>query len=282
MDTTPLSRSLPVTARLLMLLGCGLAPLVAGCATEPITGRSHIMLISEDEANAMGVQAYQETLSDAELSADPAQIALVERVGTRIARVTDELLAEEGREPFEWEFKVIDAPDVANAFALPGGKVAVYTGILPITKDENGLAVVLGHEVAHAYARHGAKRVSEEVAAQFGLAAVGIAVEEVLDGENSTDMAQVAMLALGAADHFGRRLPFSRGDESAADEIGLILMARAGYDPRAAVDFWSRMQSAGGGGPPEFLSTHPAPGSRIEHIQELMPRALEEYEKAKS
>ena len=273
--------SLPGMGLCPRLICCCLAFALSGCALEPMTGRRQLMLISEENANAMGVQAYQETLSGAKLSTDSAQVAMVERVGKRIAEVTDKKMVEDGRELFEWEFKVIDAPDVPNAFALPGGKVAVYTGILPITKDEDGLAVVMGHEVAHAYARHGAKRVSEEVAAQFGIAAVGIAVDQVMEGENSTEMAQFTMLALGAVDHLGRRLPFSRGDESAADEIGLSLMAQAGYDPRAAVDFWARMEEAAGGGPMEFLSTHPAPSTRIEDLQRLMPAAVEEYEKAR-
>jgi predicted Zn-dependent protease len=243
-----------------------------------MTGRSQFALISEGEATQMGVQAYQGILAEAKLSTDTRTVAMVERVGRRIAQVTDRRMTEAGREPFQWEFKVIDDPKMANAFALPGGKVAVYTGILPITQDENGLAVVMGHEVAHAYAQHGRKRVSENVVAQLGF---GVA-EAFLGGDQTSESSQLIMAALGAGYQLGVQLPFSRGDESAADEIGLYLMAEAGYDPRAAAPFWERMQSMGGQTPPEFLSTHPDPANRIARIQELLPEALEIYERSKT
>jgi predicted Zn-dependent protease len=150
--------------------------LLAGCAVEPITGRRTFALLSEGEANTMGAQAYQQLMGEAKLGGTAAENALVLGVGRRIAKVTDTRLASEGREVYQWEFKVIDDPQTANAFALPGGKVAVYTGILPITKDENGLAVVLAHEIAHAYAQHGKKRMSEQVLSKVSLETVQTAL----------------------------------------------------------------------------------------------------------
>ncbi|MGQ9589579.1 MAG: M48 family metallopeptidase [Planctomycetota bacterium] len=275
--STNLVRGLRYERRALALAAALSGAFVAGCATEPITGRSQLALLSEEQANAMGVQAFAETLKGAKLSSNPDQVRLVEKVGRRIARVTDVRMAAEGRRPYEWEFKVIDAPDVVNAFALPGGKVAVYTGILPVAVTEAGLAVVLGHEIAHAYAQHGRKRVSENVIAQFGLSAV----EAFLGGDSASENSKLALAALGIGYKVGVELPFSRADESAADEIGLMLMAEAGYDPREAVPFWERMAKAGGGGGIEFLSTHPEPGNRAARIRELLPKALEAYEKAK-
>ncbi len=247
-----------------------------GCTAEPITGRRQLALLSEDQANAMGVQAFAEVLKDAKLSSNAEHVQLVEKVGRRIARVTDVRMAAEGRKLYEWEFKVIEAPDVVNAFALPGGKVAVYTGILPVAQTEAGLAVVLGHEVAHAYAQHGRKRVSEGLLAQIGFEAV----EAFLGGDSASEGSKLLLAALGVGYKVGVELPFSRADESAADEIGLMLMAEAGYDPREAVPFWQRMAKTGGSGV-EFLSTHPDPGNRAKRIQELLPKAIAVYEKAK-
>lgn len=278
MKTTRLAvRRILAVKRYAIALAVCLVALVS-CITEPMTGRSQFALISEGEATQMGVQAYDQILSEAKLATDSRTVAMVERVGRRIARVTDRRMAEEGRELFQWEFKVIDDPKTANAFALPGGKVAVYTGILPITQDEDGLAVVMGHEVAHAYAQHGRKRVSENVISQLGL---GVA-EAFLGGDGTSEGSQLILAALGVGYQLGVQLPFSRGDESAADEIGLYLMAEAGYDPRAAAPFWERMQSAGGQTPPEFLSTHPDPANRIARLQELLPKAMELYESSKA
>lgn len=248
-----------------------------GCMTEPMTGRRSLALLSEGEANAMGAQAYTQMLGEARLSTNAAEVAMVERVGRRIAEVTDARLRKEGREPYQWEFKVIDDPQTVNAFALPGGKVAVYTGILPVAKTDDGLAVVMGHEVAHAYAQHGRKRVSESVLAQFGFSAVDI----FLGGDEKSESSQLILGALGLGYQLGVELPFSRGDESSADEIGLMLMAEAGYDPREAPKFWDRMAAAGGVGTAEFLSTHPSPENRVERLEELLPAAMPVYEAAK-
>lgn len=262
---------------LLIVAALGLTGL-SGCVTEPITGRKLFGLISEAEANQMGALAYEQTLKDAKLSTNAAQVDLVRRVGQRIAAVVDRRMREEGKEPYDWEFKLIDAPDV-NAFALPGGKVAFYTGILPVCQGEAGVAVVMGHEIGHAYGQHGRARVSHQVVAEAGMAAVMVALED----DEPSDLSQLAVAALGLGYQVGVQLPFSRDDESAADHIGLILMAEAGYDPREAVSFWKRMSEASGGAaPPEFLSTHPSHETRVERLEELMPEALAIYEKTKA
>jgi metalloendopeptidase OMA1, mitochondrial len=229
------------------------------CQTAPITGRQQLILVSSDEENRLGIAAYEKILQEEKVSHNPQLNALVRRVGERIAAVVN-------RPDFAWEFHVIDK-DVANAFALPGGKVAVYTGILHYTQTETGLAVVIGHEVAHALARHGGERMSRSMIAQFGLAAVQA-------GLNTNDSTIVQGIALAYG--LGMELPFDRGQESEADHIGLIVMAKAGYDPRQAIPFWERM-SSDKQGPPEFLSTHPSGDTRIKQLRQWMPEALQYY-----
>lgn len=239
---------------------------VIGCQTVPVTGRSQLVLLPEREELELGLRTYQEVLGKSKLSSNPQIIAQVERVGHRIAAAT-------GRSDFRWEFKVIEDEKNKNAFALPGGKVAVYTGILQVTRDDTGLAVVLGHEVSHAIARHGAERMSQGLLAQLGLAAVMVSMR---DRDPKTVQTVGALLGAGAA--LGVILPYSRLQESEADRLGLIYMAKAGYDPRAAVEFWQRMEQASrGGAPPEFLSTHPSHGTRIGQIQQWLPEALTHY-----
>lgn len=254
--------------RPLALLAAATAALVAGaCATVPVTGRSQLLILPETEEVRMGVTAYREILSKEKVSTDPAHTALVQQVGQRIAAAT-------GRRDLPWEFKVIES-DKVNAFCLPGGKVAVYTGILPITRDEAGLAAVMGHEVAHAIARHGGERVSQTLLVQVGLASVAVAMS---NREPKTVRAVTGLLGAGAA--VGVLLPFSRQHESEADRLGLLYMARAGYDPRAARDLWVRMAQASRdrAKPPEFLSTHPSDETRIRQIEAWLPEALAVYE----
>lgn len=235
--------------------------IIFACETVPITGRQQLMLLSASEEVQLGLTAYREILSKENISQAPQVNALVQRVGRRIAAVSN-------RPDYQWEFRVIEK-DEANAFALPGGKVAVYTGMLPYTQTEAGLAVVMGHEVAHALARHGAERLSQSSAAN-ALIGLGAAVAGIQD--------PTVMQAINVAYGIGVALPFSRSQESEADQIGLILMAKAGYDPRQAVPFWQRMSAAkGGSGPPEFLSTHPAGETRIRQLQQWMPEALSHY-----
>jgi predicted Zn-dependent protease len=233
---------------------------LAACATVPITGRKQVLLLSESQEVSLGLQSYQDVLSKEKLSTDPAANALVQRVGARIAAATGKRYA--------WEFKVVDKPGTVNAFCLPGGKVVVYTGILPVTQTEAGLATVIGHEVAHAIARHGGERVSENMIANIGLEAVsaGMGAKDPTIAKNVTGL-------LGAGVQVGVLLPFSRTQESEADHLGLIYMAKAGYAPEEAVAFWQRMAAASHGAPPELLSDHPSDASRIQRIQGWLPEA---------
>ncbi len=215
----------------------------------------------------MGLTSYQQVLKKSRLSSDPVATEQVRRVGLRIAEAT-------GRTDYEWEFNLIEDKQ-ANAFCLPGGKVAVYTGILPITRDDAGLAAVLGHEVSHAIARHGGERVSQGLLVQVGLAATQVALLR-----NDPVMVQQVTALLGAGATVGLILPWSRTQESEADHLGLIFMAKAGYDPHAARDLWVRMAEAAkrSGRPPEFLSTHPAEETRIRQIEGWLPEALQYYQ----
>lgn len=239
------------------------AGLVA-CARAPYTNRSQLIVVSHEEENALGTKAFQEVVGKSRIDSRENVNRPVEEAGSRIARVADE-------PDYRWRFVVIDDPKQVNAFCLPGGKVAVYTGLFPFAQDTNGLAVVLGHEVAHALARHGAERMSQGLAAQAGGSILG-AVLGTSPGANTI------LAAYGVGAQVGVLLPYSRTQESEADHIGLILMARAGYDPRGAVAFWQRMERAGGGGAPEFLSTHPSHGTREQQIQAWLPEALRYYE----
>lgn len=242
-----------------------LAVVLAACQTVPLTGRSQLLLTSESEETKLGLTSYQEVLKKEKVSADPAANALVQKVGRRIAEAT-------GKTTYQWEFKVIDNDKTLNAFCLPGGKVAVYTGILKVTQDEAGLATVIGHEVAHAIARHGGERMSQQMVVSGLTAAAALTTDD--PGRRNLYAG-----LLGAGVTVGVLLPYSRLQESEADRMGLIYMAKAGYDPRAAVAFWQRMSDAGKGQakPPELLSTHPADATRIRQLESLMPEALAYY-----
>jgi predicted Zn-dependent protease len=260
---TAVHRRLAVATLLLLALA---APM--GCETVPYTGRRQIQLVSPTEEAQMGAQSFEQIVGKATLSTDPQINAMVQRVGSRIAAVTDL--------DVQWEFRVIQDDKQANAFALPGGKVAVYTGMLPITRDETGLAAVLAHEIAHVLARHGGERLSQQMGVQT--------VTQVLAGMASSNPATVQLVsaALGAGASVGVLLPWGRAQESEADHLGLILMAKAGYDPRAARDLWQRMADASKGQrPPEFLSTHPSEATRIQQIEGWLPEALTYYRPAR-
>ncbi len=253
------------------LVRAGLAALATtvliACATVPITGRSQLLLLSEGAETQMGLSEYRQILAKSKVSTDPALNERVARVGRRIAEAT-------GRTDYQWEFKVIEDKQV-NAFCLPGGKVAVYTGILPVARDDAGLAAIIGHEVAHAIARHGGERVSQGLIVQTGLAAFQLALSR-----RDPATVQRATALLGAGTAVGLILPWSRQQESEADHLGLIYMAKAGYHPSAARDLWVRMDEAakGKGAPPEFLSTHPATSTRIKQIEAWIPEALRYYQ----
>jgi predicted Zn-dependent protease len=255
-----------------------MATLLGACESAPVTGRSQMMLVSEDEERALGVQAYREVLAKEPLSADPQANELVEKVGRRIAAAAERPPNNLWPVPhYRWDFRTIEKNEV-NAFCLPGGKVVVYTGIFPITQTETGLAVVVGHEVAHALARHAAERLSDQKVATIGTAAAGLALAVAVGGGSGRIYAPAMMAAVGAGATVGYILPMSRTQESEADRIGLILMALAGYDPREAIVVWERMQAGTTGNrKSEWLSTHPADATRLDDIRRWMPEALQYY-----
>lgn len=252
-----------------LMVAALIAGLLQACETVPYTERRQLVLIPEDQEIAIGSKAYDQILDEAKTSNDPDATRLVRRVGSRIAQVAD-------KDDYQWEFRVIEDDKTANAFALPGGKVAVYTGLLPITQDEDGLAVVMGHEIAHALARHGAERMSQTELANL----VGAGLLELV---NAGDPRTVSLVraAYGASAQVGFLLPYGRKQESEADRIGLILMAKAGYDPRRAIRFWERMAQQSKGSPPEMLSTHPSDERRVRQIEQWLPEALKHYQRSR-
>ena len=253
--------------------------LLTGCETNPYTGRSQLLMVSADQMNQMGATQYGEVLKDPKvvISKNPQEIEPVNRVAKRIIEAAKRSKYAEAAKAFEWEVTVIKDDATKNAWAMPGGKIAVYTGIFPMAKDEAGLAAIMGHEVIHALAQHGGERMSHGVIAQAGLTVsnIGLAILGVDPALN-----QLAMAALGAGTQGLVLLPFSRKHESEADYVGLLLAADAGYDPREAIHIWERMAAASEGAPPEFMSTHPSHETRISDLKRWMPEAMAIYEGA--
>lgn len=250
--------------------------MVTGCSTVPLTGRKQLDLVSSDQVMSMSADQYRQFMSQHEIVTATAAARDVEQVGRRIAGAVGRYLQGRGEgrlvEGYRWEFHLV-REDSANAWAMPGGKVAVYTGILDVARNPNGLATVMGHEVAHAVARHGNERMSHALLTQMG----GVVLETALSHQPART-AELFMAAYGAGSQLGILLPYSRLQESEADRLGLIFMAMAGYDPRGAVAFWDRMAAEQQGGrPPEFLSTHPGHDTRIDQIRRHMPEALRFY-----
>jgi predicted Zn-dependent protease len=238
---------------------------------NPETGRKSHVALSTEQESALGLQSYQQILSQSQTIDSGPELEMVRRVVQRLAGAT----GEEGKN-FDWRVSLVQS-DKINAFCLPGGKIVVYTGILPVANTEAALATVLGHEMAHATSRHGAQRMFEQNLAQTAMAGVAGSLSD-MDHQK-----QVALMsAFGAGAQYGVLMPFSRNHESEADHIGLIYMARAGYDPRESIAFWQRMEQASSAQPLEFLSDHPSHGTRIQQLQNWMPQALEEYNRAKS
>ncbi len=256
---------------LLLLLGFW------GCAQVPVTGRSQLTLVPDYQLLAMSEKEYRQFLSKHKLCQDPAKVEMVKRVGRRIAKAVERFLRETGQSQrirgYRWEFNLVCGKQI-NAFCMPGGKVVVYSGLLPIAKDENGLAVVLGHEIAHAVANHAAERLSQQILLQLGGNALSL-----LTGSYSPATRHLLMQLYGLGANVGVLLPYSRKQEYEADHLGLIFMAIAGYDPRGALTFWKRMMAASKGKPrpPELLSTHPADRARLEKIIQYLPEALSYY-----
>ncbi len=237
---------------------------LAACATNPVTGRRSLQLVPESQMQALGLQAYQQVMANARVSTDARKTEIVRRVANRIAAVT--------HKDYAWEVNLIDSNE-ANAFVLPGGKIVVYSGILPICENEAGLAFVLGHEVGHAVARHGGERVSQSLVVEAGLTAADLSLR-------NNSQRGLIMAALGVGTQYGVMLPFSRDNESEADHMGIVYMAEAGYDPTEAPKLWQRMAASGGQQPPEFLSTHPSHATRIRRLNDLLPKALSIYKAA--
>jgi predicted Zn-dependent protease len=237
----------------------------------PEIGRVARVGLSSEQETAIGLQSYREVVSQSDLVKNGPDYDAVVRVARRLTAV----VGESGR-GFDWQVSVIRS-DQANAFCLPGGKIVIYTGILKYTQTDAGLAAVMGHEMAHALARHGSQRILQNSVTQTVMTGASLSFSEM-----DWNQRRMVLAALGAGAQFGVLLPFSRKHESEADELGLIYMARAGYDPAEAIAFWQRMAGSGGNQPPEFASTHPSHGTRIEHLRELLPRVRTEYEKSAS
>jgi len=242
-----------------------LALLFIGCSKAPITGRNQLIMINQSQELKLGFQSAQEVLKSEKVSRDPQKNAMVKRIGQRIANVT-------GQSNYVWEFFVIDNDEQANAFCLPGGKVFVYTGLFKYAANDDELAAVMGHEIGHALARHGAERMSSSQLTQMG----GQVLGAVMQGRGNPQNTSAVMQAFGIGTQLGIALPHSRTQEYEADHIGLVLAAKAGYSPQAALNFWEKF-AKDGKTPPEYLSTHPAPTNRISKIRSLLPKVMPIY-----
>ncbi|MSR75799.1 MAG: M48 family peptidase [Planctomycetes bacterium] len=276
------SEFLRKTVCVVALVSTAMVPCVfMACSTVPLTGRSQLSLISSAQMLSMSEAAYGDFLKSSKPSADAQASTMVKRVGSRIQGAVErhfkENQLEESLAGYQWEFNLVESAD-ANAWCMPGGKVVIFTGILPLTKNEAGLAAVMGHEIAHAIAEHGRERMSQSMLAQLGMVAIDAALEEKPD-----ETREMLMGAFGIGVQLGVLLPFSRLHESEADELGLTFMAIAGYNPQEAVSFWQRMAAKPGGqATPEFFSTHPSDETRIRQLHALMPAAMKHYKPAKS
>jgi predicted Zn-dependent protease len=251
------------------------ALIMVACAKTPFTGRSQLKFVPSSAINSLALTEYQSFLQKNPPVSTGKQAEMVKRVGDRLAKATEVFFKANGMEKdlaeFKWEFNLVNDPTI-NAWCMPGGKVVVYTGIMPVCDTEDGLAVVMGHEIAHALAHHGNERMSQQLAAQLGGMGIAVALRD-----KPSETQAIFNQAYGVASNVGVLLPFSRKHETEADEIGLYIMAMAGYDPNAAAPFWERMQAAtrgAGQAPPEFLSTHPSPATRSATLRALVPKAL--------
>jgi len=254
---------------------------LSSCTTNPITGRSQLSLVSDAELQSMAKQEYTQFLSSNKVvSASASKDAeMVRRVGQRISNAVTTYYSQQGLskelEGYSWEYNLV-ASDEANAWCMPGGKIVVYTGLLPITQNEAALAVVVGHEVAHALAKHGAERMSQGLIQELGGTALAVAL-----ANKPAQTQNLFLTAYGVGSNIGVMLPHSRKQELEADKLGLRFAAMAGYNPREAIGLWQRMAAAGSGGTPEFLSTHPDPGRRIQELEKQMNEALKYYNPVK-
>jgi predicted Zn-dependent protease len=245
------------------------------CSTVPLTGRSQLNMIPDSEMLAMSFQQYDQFMKENPPSNNQSQVTMVREVGSRIQLAVEKYMADnhmsDRLEGYDWEFNLVES-DQVNAWCMPGGKVVIYTGILPVTQDDAGLAVVMGHEIAHALAEHGNERMSQQLLQQAG--AVGLMVA-MKDEPVQTQALWLGVYGVGTT--VGIMLPYSRTHETEADHLGLIFMAMAGYDPNEAPEFWERMAAGKQGEPPEFLSTHPSSETRINNLKQWMPEAMKYY-----
>lgn len=248
---------------------------MVACASVPITGRKQLNMLPESQLMSMSLTQYQAFLAENKtVASTQSNSQLIKNVGNKISASVEEYLKDNGQSKrvanYKWEFNLVDDPTV-NAWCMSGGKVVFYTGILPITQNETGVAVVMGHEIAHAIARHGNERMSQALAVQAGGIGLSVALEQKPELTKN-----LLLQSFGIGSQLGM-LKFSRTHESEADKMGLVFMAMAGYDPREAINFWKRMAANGGSGTPEFLSTHPSDETRIKDLEEFMPEALKYY-----
>jgi len=251
--------------------------LIAGCALNMVTGRKQFSLVKESDLQLMATTQYNTFLSENKVlsSSNSKDAAAVDRVGARIANSITKYYNSHGKglvlEGYKWEFNTIASKDV-NAWCMPGGKVVVYSGLLPVTQNETALAIVMGHEIAHSIAKHGNERMSQAMVQQMG----GLALEVAL-AQKPKETQELFLLSYGIGSQVGAMLPWSRQQETEADKFGLIYAAMAGYNPLEAIPFWQRMSSVSGANPPEFLSTHPSDETRIRNLKQFMPEALKYY-----
>lgn len=256
------------------------AALFTGCALNLVTGRNQLSLVNESEMQLMAVDQYRTFLDENKvLSSGNRDAAMVDRVGARISNAILKYYTSQGKgsvlDGYKWEFNTVESKS-ANAWCMPGGKVVVYTGLLPITQTETGLAIVMGHEIAHAIAKHGSERMSQSMMQQLG----GVALQVAL-AQKPQETQELFMMSYGVGSQLGAMLPWSRQQETEADQYGLIFAAMAGYNPNEAIPFWERMANAGGANPPEFLSTHPSDETRIRKLKQFMPEAMKYYNQTK-
>ena len=251
------------------------AMLLTSCGSVPITGRKQLNLVSDQEVLAASLQQYSSFMQTAAISTNKTKSAQVTRVGQRIAAATEAYLRYAGLESeiqnFAWEFNLVKSDEI-NAWCMPGGKIVVYEGIMNLVSSDDELAVVIGHEVAHAVAKHSNERMSQQVLAQYGAVAVGVATQ----GKSYNTQA-IAQTVYGLGAQYGVMQPFSRKHESEADEMGLVLMTIAGYNPDVAITFWQKMEASSSTSVPEFLSSHPSHATRIKDIQKKLPSIKQKY-----